>query len=257
MLFCRKSQEKSDERVDLTECQAEQVGADKKQEEHQRHVLDAMILKLEYDFDKALISKSELKTACLQTARMRIGAISVAPCYIKTAAAFLGKGRDVRLIAQIGAPHGTDVLKVKALAVKRAILDGADELEVWVNCATIKEGNYNQFKKDIKTLMRAANHHRLRFVFDVSVLNIQELAKVCQIASQYHAEIGLWSSENIAVELSAMEIALGKNRARTPVKVYGCDDKERFTDIITIGVSSLGSKNAIALAQAMQENSQI
>ena len=78
-----------------------------------------------------------------------VAAVCVPPTHVPEAAALL-RGTDVKLVALIGHPFGHDRPDVKALACRRALQDGAQEVEVAVDLARFGGGDPNHVRDELR-----------------------------------------------------------------------------------------------------------
>ena len=102
---------------------------------------EAQVKKLEYNLTDASQDRAFLRRACQDANILKLGAVCVLPALVKPCFAFLGPDPKVSLIACISYPHGGDSVKTKVAAVKNAIKDGVDEVEVTAPVAYIKDAN--------------------------------------------------------------------------------------------------------------------
>ncbi len=143
----------------------------------------ATALKIELDCLSDICDRAYLKDMCRRANLQEIGAIVVYPAVVKACVSYLGSDPKVSLIAAVSYPHGGDTTEIKVQAVKRAVKDGVDEVEVSAPIALLKDGNYQYFKKECKKLKRAAKVRALRLVFDCAHLTEKELIKACSVAA--------------------------------------------------------------------------
>lgn len=143
----------------------------------------ASISKIECDCLSPFTDKAVLRETCKNANALALGAMVVFPAYVKSCVSFLGSDPQVSLIASVGYPYGAEVTEVKVNAVKRAVRDGVDEVEVCAPTAFLRDGNYSYFKKECKKLKRASKLRALRITFNCSYLDEKELIKACQVAA--------------------------------------------------------------------------
>ena len=142
------------ENVKISESDLQQFNDYKKKFNLQ--IAEAQIAKLEYSLLDATINKALLKKACQDANSLKLGAVCVLPNAVRLCAHSLGSNPQTSLIACISYPHGADVTKIKVKAVKEAIKDGVDEVEVTAPIACIKEGDWGYVKREFRALKKAA-----------------------------------------------------------------------------------------------------
>jgi deoxyribose-phosphate aldolase len=171
----------SNDTKSLTSIDEEQFVQFKQQKKMQEAA--ANVQKMECDCLSPYIERSALKSLCRDANACALGAVVVPPLLVKQCVSFLGRDPKTSLIAAISYPDGGDVTEVKCKAVKRAVKDGVDEVEVCAPHFAIKDGAFSYFKRECKKLKKAAKHRALRVVLNAGLLNKQELSKACQIAA--------------------------------------------------------------------------
>ncbi len=197
----------------------------------------AQVKKLEYNLCDPSYGLNVLKSACADAVSLGIGGVCVLPAFVKQCASFLGAqtSRKSRLIACVGYPAGGDVTAIKVKAAKRAVKDGADEQEVTVPVAHIRDGNF--------AYVNVGN----------SLLTKQEIVKVCAIA----ADCGVNSVKVSSGTLSGvndMEIFADVKSAvkdKCNIKAEGVATVLEMSGAIDMGAGTLGSKNAADVARTI------
>lgn len=204
----------------------------------------ASLLKIEWDCVSPFTDKTVLKEACKSASAAGIGAIVVFPSFVKACVSFLGKDPQVSLICAVGYPYGGEVTEVKVAAVKRAVKDGVDEVEVCAPTAFIKDGNWAYFKRECKKLKKAAKAYALRIVFDSSIIGEKELLKAAAIAAE--AGVNCLRLNNADGELIAKVKAALKGKSR--IKAEKCDSAMSFANLTLMGADTVSCTSAIELA---------
>lgn len=212
----------------------------------------AQVKKLEYNLTDAAIGLGSLKTACADANALELGGICVMPCYVKQCAAYLTK-RKCRLIACISYPYGGDATAIKVKAVKRAISDGADEVEVSVPISYVRDGNYGYVRREFKKLKKAVKGKALRIDAECNLLTEKELLRLCSLA----AECGVNSVKTQSCltgsgsGIQLISKVKEKLMDKCGVKAEGVATILEMSSAIDAGANVIGSKNAAAVARAI------
>lgn len=204
----------------------------------------ASLLKIESDCLSPFVDKTVIREACKSASAAGIGAIVVFPSFVKACVSFLGKDPQVSLIAAVCYPYGGEVTEIKTAAVKRAVRDGVDEVEVCAPTAFIKDGNWAYLKKECKKLKKAAKSYALRIVFDCSLIGEKELLKACSIAAE--AGVNCLRLNNADGELiSKVKAAL---KGKSQIKADKCESAMAFANLILMGADTVSCTSAVELA---------
>lgn len=205
------------------------------------------INKMELDYLTALADKTELKELCKAANSIELGAIIVFPTFVEACVSYLGKDPKTSLIAAIAYPYGEEVTQVKALAVKRAVKKGVDEVEVCAPTAFIKAGNFNYLKREVKKLKKASGGRALRIVLDCALLTEKELFKASQVIVDAGANCIRLNNAN-GETVNKVKTAL---KGKGLIKADGADNALAVENYVAMGADCVGCKRACELANYM------
>ena len=236
------------EKVEMKESELQQFNEYKRKINLQ--AAQAQVGKIEYNLLDATTTKATLKSACQEANSLKLGAICVLPNAARLCDRLLGSNSQTSLIACISYPHGGDVTKIKVKAVKEAIKDGVDEVEVTAPIACIKESDWGYVKREFKALKKATKKSALRINIECNLLTPVELSKVCSVA----ADCGITSirtSSAYGAGLKAETITAIKNivKDKCTIKADGVSTLGDLETALSMGAGIVGSKNAPDLAR--------
>ena len=100
-------------------------------------------------------TKDGVRKLCEEAIQYGTASVCVNPCHAELAKSCLGDS-DVLLCVVIGFPHGMSTAEIKAFEAQKAVAAGADELDMVVNVAALKEGDYPTAEADIRAVCAAA-----------------------------------------------------------------------------------------------------
>ena len=204
----------------------------------------ANVSKIECDCLSPFTDKAQLRETCRSADGLAMGAIVVFPAYVKACVSFLGNDPKCSLIAAISYPHGLDTTEVKFEAVRRAVKDGVDEVEICAPMQLIKDGNHAYFKRECKKLMKAAKHVSVRIVFDCSLFTPAELAKACATAAEAGVHCVRLNGADGEI-VSAIKKAV---RGKCLIKADSAESFSTFLNFTVMGADYVNSRNACTLA---------
>lgn len=212
----------------------------------------AQIKKIEYNLSDITAGLSALRMACTDATNLQLGGVCVAPSFVKACSNFLGSSsnRKSSLIACISYPNGGDTTDIKVKAVKRALKDGADEVEVTAPIAQIRDGNFQYVKRELKKLRRAAKNRSLRISAECALLSRHDVMRLCIIAADCRINsvktvsggYGDEESKTIAEIRSAV-------KDKCTIKAEGVSTVTELSAAVDMGAGVVGSKNAPAVAR--------
>lgn len=212
---------------------------------------EAQVSEIEYNLIDATTNKTLLKRACQEANTLKLGAVCVLPNAVRLCANFLGSNPQTSLIACISYPHGGDTTKIKVKAVKEAIKNGVDEVEVTVPIACIKEGDWGYVKRELRALKKATKKSALRINIECSLLTPAELTKICTVAADCGITSIRTSSGFYNTGFKADIITAIKNivRDKCTIKADGVSTLGNAETALSVGAGIVGSKNAPDIAR--------
>lgn len=204
----------------------------------------ASITKIELDCLSPQTDKASLKETCKSANTLEIGAVVVFPSFVKACVSYLGKDPKISLIGAISYPYGGDTTEVKVAAVKRAVKDGVDEVEVTAPIAFLKDGNWAYFKKECKKLKKAAKIRALRVTFDCALLSEKELTRACTVAADVGVNCVRLNNADGEI-VAAVKTAL---KGKCLIKAEKADSATAFASFCTMGADAVNCTNACDIA---------
>lgn len=139
--------------------------------------------RIEHTILKPNTTLTEVRTLCGQAVEYGLGGVCLPPLYVRDARRILGEENPVKVVTVVGFPMGYNAIAAKSEEIKRAIDDGADELDAVLNVAAIKSEQWNVVHNDIDSMLRAAQMRgrTLKLIVEYGLLTTAELERVCTL----------------------------------------------------------------------------
>ncbi len=122
-------------------------------------------------------SKAGVKKLCEEAIRYGTASVCVNPCHASLAKSYLGDS-GVLLCVVVGFPHGMSTKEDKAFEAQKAIAVGADELDMVINVAALKEGDFATAEEDIRAVCteaeKAPRDVIVKVILETSLLSEEE-----------------------------------------------------------------------------------
>jgi len=180
--------------------------------------------------------------------------VCVNPINVKAAAEAL-KGTDVKVVTVVGFPLGAMVSDAKAYEAKRAIQDGADEVDMVLNIQAAKNAEWDTVTEDIKTVKDACGSTTLKVILETDYLDKDEIVKACECSIKAGAQFVKTSTGfvNGGVGAKAEDVKLmydTVHEAGLLVKASGgIRDKAAAVAMVEAGATSLGTSSGIKIVE--------
>ena len=104
--------------------------------------------------------------------------VCVNPCFVPLAKHLLA-GTDVKIVSVVGFPLGCDEPEVKAEAARRAVRNGADEIDMVINVGALKGRDNAYVVEDIRQVVAAAGKAPVKVIIETCLLNEEEKVRAC------------------------------------------------------------------------------
>lgn len=98
--------------------------------------------------------RAAVERACEEAVRHRFCAVCIPPGHVAWAKSLV-RDKGIRVCTVIGFPHGQHKPEVKAYEAKAAVDDGADEVDMVMDVAALKDGDYPHVSADIRAVREA------------------------------------------------------------------------------------------------------
>jgi deoxyribose-phosphate aldolase len=101
----------------------------------------------------------EIRVLCDQGLEHKVASVCIPPSYVKQASDYLNGTLPICTV--IGFPNGYHSTEVKVFETRRAIQDGADELDMVINLGWVKDRQWNSIYEEIRRLKQECQPQRL------------------------------------------------------------------------------------------------
>lgn len=139
---------------------------------------------LEHTILKPDCTLSEVQRVCEEARRHGFAAVCIPPFFVRDARRLVGEYKAPRVATVVGFPFGYTAIAAKNEEIRRAIDDGADDIDAVLNIAAVKSGNWNHVGHDLEGLARAT-HMRgrtLKLILECGLLNAEEIRRIGEMA---------------------------------------------------------------------------
>jgi deoxyribose-phosphate aldolase len=123
-----------------------------------------------------------VEDGCRLAARYDVASVCVRPADVRRAVALLA-GTDVAVGTTVGFPHGNHVTEVKVFEARRALADGATELDMVLQIGALKSGRDADVEADIRAVAETAHAGGaiLKVIFENAYLTDEEKIRACHL----------------------------------------------------------------------------
>ncbi|MCD8068856.1 MAG: deoxyribose-phosphate aldolase [Lachnospiraceae bacterium] len=160
------------------------------------------------------------------------------------------KGSGVKVCSVIGFPLGQMSTAAKAAETSDVVANGADEVDMVLNVAALKDQKYDFVKEDIRGVKAACQGRLLKVILETCLLTREEIVKACQLAEEAGADYvktstGFSTGGATAEDVALMRATVGD---RLGVKASGgIRDTAKAEAMVAAGASRIGASATISI----------
>lgn len=200
---------------------------------------------------KPIASKKDIETLCNEAIKHQFYSVCVNSYYVPLANQFLNKS-SVKVCSTIGFPLGAMSTEAKVCEAKKAVVDGADEIDMVINIGMLKSENYVAVYKDICDVKLAIGKTPLKVILEISELSKNEILKACQICLDAKATFIKTSTgfSKGGATLTAVKMIKKTIKNRAKIKASGgIKDTETALKYIDAGADRIGTSSGIDIVK--------
>lgn len=199
-------------------------------------------------------TEDDIIKLCSEAKEFKFASVCVSPSYVALAAKEL-EGSIVKVCTVVGFPSGAHMPQIKAMEARRAIREGAKEIDMVINIGALKSGKDELVYRDIRAVVEACDDGSAvsKIIIETALLTEDEKVRACQLAKKARANYVKTSTGFASGGATAEDVALMSNivgQAGIGVKASGgiksYDDAQKM---ILAGATRLGASAGIKILQ--------
>ena len=200
---------------------------------------------------KATASSSDVQKLCEEAIEHEFYSVCVNGCYVADAKHLL-QGTDVKVAAVVGFPLGAMTTAAKVFEAKEAVENGASEIDMVINVAKLKDGEFEYVENEIRQIKEAIGDNVLKVIIETCYLTDEEKVKACELSLAAKADFvktstGFGTDGATYEDVKLMKSVVGDN---AKVKASGgVRDKETAQKYINLGAERLGTSSGIDIVK--------
>lgn len=132
-------------------------------------------------------SESSLRRLCEEAKAYRFHSVCVNPYYVEFCANQLEE-EDISVCSVVSFPLGQTTSEEKAFEAENAIEDGATEIDMVMNIAAFKDGNYDFVKEDIRSVVDVAQDNIVKVILETGYLTYEEVTRASELVKEAGAD---------------------------------------------------------------------
>lgn len=193
-------------------------------------------------------------TVCKEARTFGFFSVCVNPVHVKTVSGHLA-GSSVKVCSVVGFPLGAHAPEIKAAETRRAVKDGAHEIDMVINVGALKDKDLAKVEADIHGVVTAAAGATVKVIIETCLLTREEKITACTIAEKAGAHFVKTSTGFAGGGATCEDVALMRKTIGKGLKVKasgGIKTLEDALKMIEAGADRIGASAGAAIMRAME-----
>ena len=195
-------------------------------------------------------TQAAVEQLCREAKEFEFATVCVNPCNVKLASSLL-EGTKVKICSVVGFPLGANKKEIKAHEARKAILEGAREIDMVMNVGAVKSGDYKLAEQDMREVRETCGRSVItKVILETALLTDEEKIKACEIAKSSGMDFvkpspGFGPGGATVEDVKLMRSVVGE---RMGVKASGgIRDAETAARMVEAGATRIGASASVKI----------
>ena len=198
-------------------------------------------------------TRTDIETLCREAADYRFASVCVNPTWVALCARLL-QGSGVKVCSVVGFPLGATTADVKHYETRRAIFDGAREIDMVINVGALKSGDVRLVERDIESVAAPCRDSGVlsKVIIEAALLSDDEKVTACTLAKAAGADYvktstGFGPGGATVADVALMRRVVGEEMG---VKAAGgVRDYQGLRAMVAAGATRIGASAGVRIVQ--------
>ncbi|HSJ70392.1 MAG TPA: deoxyribose-phosphate aldolase [Acidimicrobiia bacterium] len=194
---------------------------------------------------------AEIEVLCDEALAFGFASVCINPTWVRVAAERL-RGSSVKVCTVIGFPLGANTPDIKSMEARKALREGAREVDMVINIGALKSGDLELVRMDIEKVVDAAHESGAicKVILETSLLTDEEKVIASSLAKQAKADFVKTSTGFSGGGATVYDVALMRETIGPDMGVKasgGVRTLEDAEDMIAAGATRIGASAGVQI----------
>jgi deoxyribose-phosphate aldolase len=198
-------------------------------------------------------TRADIEALCREASEYKFASVCVNPTWVAVCARLL-QGSGVKVCSVVGFPLGATTADTKHYETRRAIFDGAREIDMVINIGALKSGDVRLVEQDIEAVASPCRETGVlsKVIIEAALLTDEEKVTACTLAKAAGADYvktstGFGPGGATAADVALMRRVVGDGMG---VKAAGgVRDLEGLKAMVAAGATRVGASAGVRIVQ--------
>lgn len=198
-------------------------------------------------------TRAEIEALCREAAEYKFASVCVNPTWVATCARLL-QGSPARVCSVVGFPLGATTPDVKHYETRRALFDGAREIDMVINVGALKSGDLRMVERDIEAVTGPCRETGAlsKVIIEAALLTDEEKVTACTLAKAAAADYVKTSTGFGPGGATAADVALMRRVVGDEMGVKaagGVKDLQALKAMVAAGATRVGASAGVRIVK--------
>lgn len=202
---------------------------------------------------------ADIDKLCTEAEEFHFASVCVNPAWVKRAAGNL-RGTSVKTCSVIGFPLGASTPEIKAMEARRAVRDGAREVDMVINVGALKSGDHQTVLTDIEKVVDSAHESGVivKVILETFLLTDEEKVIASSLARKAKADYVKTSTGFGGGGATVYDVALMRETVGPDMGVKASGGVRTAADVeemIAAGATRIGASAGVQIVSQTEGDS--
>ena len=198
-------------------------------------------------------TRKDIEALCREAAEYSFASVCVNPTWVAECARLL-RGSAVKVCSVVGFPLGATTADAKHYETRRAIFDGAREIDMVINVGALKSGDLRLVERDIEAVTAPCREGGVvsKVIIEAALLTDDEKVTACTLAKAAGADFVKTSTGFGPGGATAADVALMRRVVGDEMGVKaagGVRDLDGLKAMVAAGATRIGASAGVRIVQ--------
>lgn len=196
-------------------------------------------------------SEKEIKKLCDEAKEHGFAAVCIPPYFVRKCRQWLS-GSPVKIATVVGFPMGYSNTPSKVEEARKAIDEGAHEIDMVLNIIALKAGDINYLKNELTSMTTITQMRggKLKVIFETGLLTNEEIISACNLCKEMTVDFVKTSTGFVKPGATVEAVKLLRKNLPTSIKIKasgGIRTKAFALELIEAGADRLGCSASVSI----------
>lgn len=215
---------------------------------------ESVVKLIDHTLLKPEATAEEIEKLCREAAQYGFYSVCVNPVWVAKSRQLL-RGTPVKVCAVVGFPLGAQSPEIKTLEARRALREGAQEIDMVINIGALKSRDDRLVARDIRGVVEVCDEARAvsKVILETALLSDEEKVRGCELSMKAGADFVKTSTGFSKGGATVEDIALmARTVAPRKLGVKASGGVRTYADLLKMvqaGATRVGSSNSVKIVE--------